>query len=326
MNFARLFAAAALLVAGSAMDAEAETCGLGLMASLDMAVGENGVPRVPVSLNGATYQFYVDTAGVYSKLSGDLANKLGLKQTPTGMEIYSVKGMVRANSVDIESLKLGSAEARHFHLMVGSDLNMPSGSDGVLAGDLLALFDAEFDFQKGKLNLFSQDHCPGKVVYWTQSGYAELPFHFTAGPISSVDHIDFNTTLDGRTLSTDFDTGSTWTWISSKVASEIFGHDGASPGVVKTPTGGGDASIHGKQFGLLEMGGVAVRNPVIAIIEDRTEDAFRMAHSEKSRDDPIYGSRIENEQLTLGMNVITKLHIYIAYKEKKIYATAADAR
>ncbi len=50
-----------------------------------------------------------------------------------------------------------------------------------------------------------------------------------------------------------------------------------------------------------------------------------MAHSEKSRDDPVYGAHVSLEQLTLGMNVISKLHIYVAYKEHKVYVTAADA-
>src|SRR5215467_12086098 len=199
-------AALAALIALSS-PAGAETCSLGLMASLDMTIGKNGLPIVPVTINGTNYNFAVDTAGVFSKISGDLAQKLGLRQAPTGMEIYSVSGMVHANSVDVASLKLGAVEAKHSHLMVGSPMNMSDDGDGILAGDLLTSFDAEFDFAKGKLNLFSQDHCPGKVVYWTQSGFAEIPFHLANGPIATNDHIDFQMTLDGHDLSTELDTG-----------------------------------------------------------------------------------------------------------------------
>jgi hypothetical protein len=202
---------------------------------------------------------------------------------------------------------------------------MSKYADGVLAGDLLMLFDVEFDFAKRKLNLFSQDHCPGKVVYWTQTGYAEIPFHLANGPISTNDHIDFNMTLDGHELSTDLDTGSSWTWLRRKAASRVFGLEDTSPGMQRDPRSPDDSPLFVKKFGLLELGGVAVKNPDIQIVTDHADDAFRMAHSEKSRDDPVYGARFSLEDLTLGMNVISKLHLYIAYKEHKIFVTAADA-
>ena len=321
----RIVVAAALLAALSSKGARAETCSLAQMASLDMTLGKSGVPEVPITVNGTNYNFMVDTAGLYSKISDDLAQKLNLKQTPTGQEIYSVTGMTHAKSVDIDSLKLGANEAKHFHLMVGSGLNMSKNADGVLAGDLLQLFDVEFDFAKGKLNLFSQNHCPGKVVYWTQTGYAEIPFRFASGPIQTTGHINFDMTLDGHELETDFDTGSSWTWIRHKAALRVFGLDDASPGMQRDPNSKDDSPIFFKKFELLQLGGVAVKNPEIEIITDHVEDAFRMAHSEKSRDDPVYGSSISLEALTLGMNVISKLHIYLAYKEHKVYVTAADA-
>jgi hypothetical protein len=323
MKTGPIFAAATLLVALAAC-AHAQTCSLAQMASLDMTIGKQGLPMAPVTINGTSYSFMVDTAGVFSKISEGLAQKLELKQSQTNQELYSVKGMMRANSVDIASLKLGGNEAKHFHLMVGDPSNMPDGSDGVLAGDLLTLFDVEFDFARGKLNLFSQDHCPGKVVYWTQAGYAEIPFHFANGPIRTNDHISFYMTLDGHDLSTEFDTGSSWTWLRHKSASQVFGLEDTSPGRRRVESKD-DFPVFAKQFALLQLGGVSVRNPEIQIIADHFEDAFRMEHSEKSRDDPIYGSRVSLEQLTLGMNVVSKLHTYFAYKEHKLYATEADA-
>jgi hypothetical protein len=228
--------------------------------------------------------------------------------------------MEKISSVDVESLKLGGVEARHFHL-VGGGVHPPEGSnfDGVLAGDLLGQFDVEFDFADKKLNLFSQDHCPGKVVYWTQSGYAEIPFHIVS------DHIDFQMTLDGHDVTTELDTGSMETWLRHKSAVQIFGLDHNSPGMKRV--GGSDQfPVFERQFDLLQLGGVSVHNPQIAIIADQTEQAFRMQHSEKSRDDPIYGVRMEIEALTLGMTTLSKLRLYIAYKEHKIYVTDVAAR
>ncbi|HEX4859738.1 MAG TPA: pepsin/retropepsin-like aspartic protease family protein [Rhizomicrobium sp.] len=320
-------AAAALALSLSAARADTPACSLGLMASLDMTALPDARAAVPVTLNGTTYQFMVDTAGVFSKISKDAVKQLGLSETPTSMELYGVKGKQRISAVDVASLKIGNNEAKHFHVAVeGGEMFKDRKFDGVFAADLLTLFDVEFDFGAEKMNLFSQDHCPGKVVYWTRSGYAELPFRLTSGPFGSGNHhIVLSMTLDGHDLSTDLDTGSTFTWMSTRDAATLFSIDDKSAGVERIPGVPADYPGVQKRFGLLQIGGVAVQNPMIEIVPDRSDEAFRMEHSEKSRDDPIYGSQLEHEQLTLGMNVLTKLHLFIAYKEHKVYATAADA-
>jgi hypothetical protein len=250
---------------------------------------------------------------------------MNLKTTPTGLELYGVGGKIRMSSADIESFKLGNNEARHFHLGVGGFDSHGSEVDGILSQDLLTLFDIELDFVAKKMNLFSPEHCPGKVVYWTRSGYAELPFHFTSGAINTIQHIDLDISLDDQNLTTDFDTGSPSTWLRYKAAGRMFGLDENSPGVTKSPLATQDQPAYRKQFSLLKIGGVEVRNPTIDIIPDHFDEAFKQEHSEKSRDDPIYGSVMNMEPFTFGMDVISKLHTYISFREHKIYVTAADA-
>ena len=36
-------------------------------------------------------------------------------------------------------------------------------------------YDVDIDFAKSSLNLFSQKHCRGSVVYWTKTGYVVVP-------------------------------------------------------------------------------------------------------------------------------------------------------
>src|ERR1700748_3853048 len=103
--------AAAVLVAPMA---HAQTCGLGVMASLDMTTTPEGRVTVPVSLNGTTYQFMVDTAGVFSKVSPDAVHQQNLAETPTSVELYGVKGKERLSSANIASLKLGNVELKSF--------------------------------------------------------------------------------------------------------------------------------------------------------------------------------------------------------------------
>ena len=298
-----------------------------------MTVLPDGRVTVPVSVNGQTMQFLVDTAGVFSEIGEDTAQKLNLKETDPPVTMYGVGGKLRVKSALIESFKIGNNEARDFHIGVRhgtsqSDAKPNKGGeafDGLLAPDFLSLFDVEFDFAAKKMYLFSQDHCPGKVVHWTQDGYAELPFQYTGGPISTTPHIRLRMTLDGHDVSTAVDTGAAGSFIGKGAASLIFGIDEASPGVTKAPYFSDQFPVYRKQFTSLALGGLAVQNPQVDILPDLEEKAFRMEHSEKSRDDPVYGTKLESEDFTLGMNVLSKLHVYIAYKEHKMYVTAAGA-
>jgi hypothetical protein len=327
-------AAAGLLAAFSCVAAQAETCSLAQMASLDMTILPDGRFAVPVTINSTQHEFLVDTSGVFSAITGESVEKLGLKEAPTNMEMYGVNGKERISTVDVDSFKVGNNEATHFHLMGYRPNPQPQKQDeksesqkidGILAPDFLNLFDIELDFANKKMNLFSQDHCPGKVVYWTRGGFAELPFHHTGGVIAAIPHIDFQMTLDGQDVSTDLDTGSATSWLRHKMALQVFGVDETSPGVTKSALSTDAMPVYHKQFGSLTLGGLSVQNPQVDIIVDQMENAFRMEHSEKSRDDPMYGSHLSPEQFTLGMNVLSKLHLFIAYKEHVVYLTAADA-
>jgi hypothetical protein len=333
MKFRYGAALAAMMLASTG--AAAQDCTLKQMASLDMTMLPDGTFAVPVSINGATLQLAVVTGGIFTKISAEAAAKLGLAEVQSGYEIYGGRGKLKLTSATAKSFKVGNNEARYFHLAVVHGApevaDQPSGDsptiDGELAPDFLSLFDIEIDMAKKKMNLFSQDHCPGKVVYWTQSGYAELPFRFTSGTISVTPHIQLQMTLDGHEISAALNTGSPGSWIGKTSAAQLYGVDDTSPGVVKSPIASDDFPVYRKQFGLLTLGGLTVQNPQVDIDPGKSGDSFRMVHSEKSRDDPIYGiNLVGTEGFSLGMNVLGKLHFYIAYKEKKIYLTAADAR
>jgi predicted aspartyl protease len=326
----RAFATAAALWAAFVIRAQAETCSLAQMASLDMTILPDGRFTVPVTVNGKTLQFMVDTAGVFSKLSNATVDELKLERKATGGTMYGVGGKLPVESVKVDSFAIGRNEAKNFHFIVDRPRqDAESKIEGVLASDMLTLFDVEIDSAHKKFNLFSQDHCPGKVVYWTHDAYADIPFHLSGDNLHTVrdNHIDLTTQLDGHDISTDLDTGSSMTWLRMKSANLIFGLDETSPGMERlSPHDETSLPVYKKHFGAISMGGLDDKDPNMVIIADNEEQAFRMEHSEKSRDDPIYGANFVVEDLTLGMSVISKMHVYIAYKEHKIYVTAADAR
>ena len=50
----------------------------------------------------------------------------------------------------------------------------------------------DIDLAHNKLSLFTQNHCRGKVVYWTTSGYIVLPMD-----LDQDKHIEVPVVLDG---------------------------------------------------------------------------------------------------------------------------------
>ena len=82
--------------------------------------------------------------------------------------------------------------------------------------------------------------------------------------------------------------------------------------------------MFGYVFKTISFGDVTVTNPHIAIIPDiiglnDPNNAGRTDSRIKKEDDDL------GPDLSIGMDVIRQLHIYVATKEDKLYITAADA-
>src|SRR5215469_12530498 len=171
-----LFACAAFAIAFSSA-ANADDCKLGRVASLDFT--EDGAIVVPVSIEGTSVRMFVDTGGMASAVDPVVANNLHLAQRRI-MEgrLYDGAGDPFTYIAQIHDLGLGETHASDLRFLVWPT---PSFSKQELAGalgtDLLRNYDVDIDFAAHKLNLFSQDHCPGKVVYWASNNVAVVPMH-----------------------------------------------------------------------------------------------------------------------------------------------------
>jgi predicted aspartyl protease len=169
------------------------------------------------------------------------------------------------------------------------------------------------------MNLFSPDHCDGHVVYWSTS-YVEVPFRTLNA------HIVVDVNLDGQALRATLDTGSEFSTVSARVLPR-FGLDESSPAMEPIPDSKPDDLIqHRYRFKQLSLNGLAVNNPLFYVLPDKVDDAIRKQQpSDKLAGDPVYGVQNQAPQIILGMNVLTKLHLFISYKERKLYLTAAGA-
>jgi hypothetical protein len=207
-------------------------------------------------------------------------------------------------------VKIGKLTADRFPFLI-----LPYGWDdpdmaGVIAADMLAPYDLEFDFEAMKLHLMSPQHCPGQVVYWTKQPYTALPIRIDDGQ-----HIHLPVTVDGKEMDAILDTGAPATILRLDMARAVLGW-ASNPRELRCIE---DGAFCFYPFKSLTFGGVAVANPEIAIIPDKL--ASLREHGELKE---LQG-RMKAPALLIGTTILKKLHLYISYRESMLYATGAGA-
>jgi len=309
----------------------AEDCG-GLVqrASLDMTPTRGDVILVPATLNGAQMQMLLDTGGGISSVSQKTVKALNLSPHEARVKTLDMRGNASQRFVRLDEFALGAVKGKDVDLMIWPD---PEAQfDGLLAGDILERYDVELNFAARKVNLFSPDHCEGKVIYWPATALAVVPFtvsHPARGnpnePSSIMHtladtHIRVPVMLDGKTFSAIVDTGATITTMSAAAAKSAFDVTAGSPGAVTIAP---NDPRFGYVFHSLAFEGIAVTNPHVLIHPDlmgkNDPDNTNTADSRITRVDDGLGP-----DLIIGMDVLKRLHLYIAYHERKLYITPPD--
>jgi hypothetical protein len=186
---------------------------------------------------------------------------------------------------------------------------------GSIGMDVLSTVDFELDIAHGKLNLFSQDHCPGDIVYWS-------------GPVVSIPvkrgelgELYFPVELDGHIL--DAVMWSRWqhSVLRTDVAREVYGFDEHSAGNERLTDP--DRTLTYRVMSLTTPA-FQVRNAVIVLLPQRNKHCFVVKHGSKDSMTGYDGCMGEHP-LQLGVSVLSKLRIYFATKEQMLYLSPADA-
>lgn len=295
--------AALLLSVGLPARADEQKCQLIRMASLEMVPGASHI-LVPASINDKPLTMMVDTGGYYTALTETKAKQLGLEVVivpESGMYIYG--GIPLRHFVTFAGFTLGRMKAPTMSYPLLPAGFLPPDVDGILSPDFLANFDLDFDFAGGKLNLFSRDHCEGKVIYWTKQPVSKIR-------ITREDavHITIPVMLDGKEVKALVDTGGGGSAVMSlDTAEDLFDLKDDDPKLEHVPGPNGITTARKYPFKMLSFGDVQVSNPQIILVPDHD------AHMGPNPPDMI-----------IGINILRQLHMYIAYGEKYMYVSAAS--
>lgn len=330
-------AIAAILFATFTPAASAQDCKLQAVASLRTEAGPNGMLLVPASVNGQQILMLLDTGATRGILDAAFAQSLGLSANripvaqPTfalplhpllsfrnapSMQFFTANGTRLNNYTAVPSFDLGGIHISDARFMLAgfTDPNIPA-LKGILGSDRFRDYDLELDPRAHLANLFSQDHCEGHVVYWADA-YSDIPIG-----LSQDGEIRLVMTLDGQELDTVLDTGAPNTTLSLQAAYNVFGLDTDSPAVEKL-SGEGRNGVYRVRFKSLVAGGVTITNPQILLVRDALADRLKQEEIDAHH---LMPETRRTPQLILGMDILRRLHLYIAYREKKLYVTAASA-
>ena len=302
-------ALAAMVQQASADDGGAAACSPQLVTSLDTETLSNGGIAVPVTLNDTPALFEVDTGSIYTSISEEAAAEQGArpKYTPyLGSFINSVStnSFATLNSFAVGRLRTPGKRS----VVIAPDQILPESISGLLGPDIMREFDVEFDFYRGKLNFFVHKTCPG-AVYWTHDPSDAVPMKIDSGG-----HIVVDATLDGKPVTILLDTGSPSSLMSMDAAEKLFGFSKDDPRLKYlrnvAMNGGADAPFYNFPFSSLSFGAITVANPKIQLIPQQNFDP-------RGRSDA---------SIILGMSVLRQLHLYVAYDQKMLYLSGAEAQ
>jgi len=305
----------------------APACGpLAMLTSLDIVTVSGGRPGVAATIADKPVTLLVDTGAPFSTVTRQLARELNLTVGPARIaggqgrvQLKNLKGEHSDEQARLPSITLGRVRQEGIYFFIDPN-DAPAGRrsfDGTIGQDMLTNVDADFDFAAKKLNLISQNHCDGKVVYWAAPAVAVIPFHYDKGG-----HIAFPLRLDDKRVNAMLDTGAYNSTLNINTARRTFNVDTNAPDLQKIGElqGRFTANIYRKQFKTITLDGVTVTNPEIDLLPDMVSNPARPTGGAGSL---IRDTDADLPDVMLGMNVLSKLHLYIAYKEAKLYITAA---
>ncbi len=333
---ARLLASiAALLVppllTSPAKSAE-ENCALKPLVTLPMTEAPSGLFTIPMTLNGRETHLVLDTGGGIRALKPFVVEELGLRRIQGDVRMLDVKGNSSLDQVRVPSVTFAGValpEGMVFSVMAGpsraemrseaegkdSDLpkvNAGNSVEGLFTPDIFfGKADLELDFANKQMILMSNDHCKGKVVHWPAQALAVVPF------LMDGNQIVFPVELDGMKVKAMMDTGASSSAVDLDTVRRKFNIDLESPDVEKEAQLLPGQFVYRKKFNILSFEGITVKNPVMSMMPNAIPK------------EEVTGSRIrervvEPPAMLVGMPILRKLHIYIAFREQMLYITPAS--
>jgi hypothetical protein len=285
--------------------ANAQDCKpLNYLGGMPFSIGQYGRMETEAVINNipTSVRLY---PGDSAFMTHEAAKKFSLTEHASGMEMRASNGVIGKTYVVAPQFSVGPVAGNNETFMVfGSDATeLPFVSLKTFAN-----FDMDFDFSAKRLNLFSSDHCEGKVTYFSTGAIAAIPYE--------GDQFEIAVNLDDHATKAFFWGDGLESTMGLAEATKLFGLTSDSPGM--EPVLKDDKLVGYRHiFSTLILEGITIKNTAFLIVPEKLKDMFKEKPTGSLIDEsPHKDLRIE---MAIGRNVQRQLHIYIATKEHKLY-------
>ena len=317
LGLARQLVAISVVLSGfatQAVAAEKNCAAPKLLSSIDLIVSNGGTAIIPVTLNGKRAGLLLRLDAIASILAPGSVDEWSLPRRKAPRDLMygerKVEQMAEYDELTLGDIKYGKG----LFLVAPAPMSTPTVEGveviGLLSGSAFRGVDFELDLAHKKFKMFSQDHCPGTVVYWSDQ-YSSAPLlHGKTGEFF------FPVELEGKKVYAAIQNGRSVTTIGTDVTRWLYGFDKSSPGVEETREA--DGTTYHYRAMQLTAPGLNVTNARIRLVDpDKNcplDSTSKIARYECSGVYPMF----------LGGDVLQQLRMYFATKEGKVYFTAAD--
>ena len=317
---AGMIMSAVLLPYASLGAVEAKNCQLKRYASLELSEPVGSHLLVPVTIKGTRAYMVLDLASAYSSVLESAASRFALptQSITTHVEVH-VAGKQLQRLATVAPFSLGGLEFKSAEFLVFPDKIFSGGTAdapviGILGMNFLSQFDIELDVAHRKMNLFSQDHCPGHTVYWSKT-YDSAPIR-----LGALGELYFPMELDGKKLETTLATSNPMTTLHTDATRKLYNFDSHSTDIEAETDAAGNTTAHYRAM-KLSGEGLEIINARIQLVDPTPNTSCYLSNRNGAAS---YGGCLGVHPLLLGQNVLSKLHLFIALKEKVLYFTPAD--
>jgi predicted aspartyl protease len=250
------------------------------------AATDNGLLTLPARIDGSDLHVLLDTGSDWNLIAAPFATALGLRPRRLARPYLDAGGGGIQNYVRAQAFSIGEgAFVSDFVLAPALDGDGYAAAVGAIA---LSAYDVEI--VRGVVTF----HRPQKDCVPFDAA-TRLPFGFDARVP------EFDVLLDGRRVRAVLDTGASHTLIDTALARRLFGLRPGSPGLrslgEQRLASGRQVALHAYRFKELSVGTVGFDDVEIVVGE------FPVA------------------PFTLGMREAARLHLYLAFEQRMIYAS-----
>ena len=222
----------------------------------------------PVSLNGRTALFVVDTGAEASTVTPQAAEALRLPTDPRhGSVLLGIAGPFHPPNVRVRSFALGTVVRADQSLSIGRMPSFPPAFPtvaGLLGADVLSAYDVELDLPNGRMSLYTPRGCAGFVPW---PGAVAVPLARTRSGLTFVDAV-----VDGVTVRALLDTGARTTLLARRTATDLGLTDqvlARDPQRVGIGIGLGNVAVRQHRFAALGLPGALDRDVAANIADIR---------------------------------------------------------